>query len=91
MKVFIQLEGDCKGVYVTNKTATGFDVVELNGGNSNVKFSWQIIANRADDGDSNFSTARFPIGPNRVQSVENQSIQVNPADNTPNKPGKGVR
>jgi hypothetical protein len=34
MKVFVQLEGDCKGVYVTNKTANGFDVVELQGGTS---------------------------------------------------------
>jgi hypothetical protein len=48
LKVFIQLEGDCKGVYVTNKTQNGFDVVELQGGTSNVPFSWSIIANLAD-------------------------------------------
>ena len=39
LRVFVQLEGDCKGVYVENKTRNGFDVVELAGGNSNVKFS----------------------------------------------------
>jgi hypothetical protein len=48
LRVFIQLEGDCKGVYVINKTANGFDVKELDGGNSNVNFTWFITANRAD-------------------------------------------
>ncbi|MGJ8594196.1 MAG: hypothetical protein ACSHXF_16725 [Aquaticitalea sp.] len=49
MKVFIQLEGECNGVYVTNKTATSFEVHELNGGSSNTTFSYQIIANRANE------------------------------------------
>jgi len=49
MKVFIQLEGDCKGVYVFNKTATSFEVKELENGNSNVAFSYQIVAFRADE------------------------------------------
>ena len=49
MKVFIQLEGDCKGVYVFNKTATSFEVKELQSGNSNVTFSYQIVAFRADE------------------------------------------
>ena len=49
LRVFVQLEGDCKGVYVTNKTSTGFDVIELNGGSSNISFTWFISANRADE------------------------------------------
>lgn len=49
MKVFVQLEGDCNGVFVTNKSANGFDVKELQGGNSNVSFSWSITATRADE------------------------------------------
>jgi hypothetical protein len=48
LRVFIQLEGDCKGVYVTNKTATGFDVQELGAGTSNVAFQWQVISNVKD-------------------------------------------
>lgn len=66
MKVFIQLEGDCKGVFVTNKSANGFTVKELQGGNSNVAFSWQIVANRIDRKDSDlmsksgFQDLRFP-------------------------------
>ena len=49
MKVFIQLEGDCKGVYVSNKSATSFEVHELERGTSNVSFSYQIVANRANE------------------------------------------
>lgn len=73
LKVFIQLEGDCNGVYVTNKTASGFDVIELKGGTSNTSFSYQLIANRSDSKEANgrlvsrFADARFPIGPDRPQ------------------------
>jgi hypothetical protein len=48
LKVFVQLEGECNGVYVTNKSAEGFDVIELMNGNSNTSFSWTIIANLND-------------------------------------------
>jgi len=46
MKVFVQVEGDCNGVYVTNKTSTGFDVAELQGGGSNVPFSYRVVCKR---------------------------------------------
>ena len=67
LKVFVTLEGDCNGVYVTAKTANGFTVKELQGGKSNTPFSWQIIANRADDVDasgarlSSYQDKRFPV------------------------------
>ncbi len=49
LRVFIQPEGNCKGTYVSNKTAAGFDVTELDGGNSNISFQWSITCNRADE------------------------------------------
>jgi len=49
LKVYVTLEGDCNGVYVTNKSVNGFDVKELQGGQSNVQFSWQIVATRANE------------------------------------------
>jgi len=33
--MFIQLEGDCNRVYVSNKSSEGFDVIELQNGQSN--------------------------------------------------------
>jgi hypothetical protein len=80
MKVFIQLEGDCNGVYVTEKTKDGFKVKELQSGSSNVSFSWNLVANRADALNADGSLAskhvgvRFPVGPNRL-APEEQSLQ----------------
>ena len=48
LKVFIQLEGECNGVYVTKKSDDGFEVIELNHGNSNIPFSYNIIATMGD-------------------------------------------
>lgn len=47
MKVFIQPNDDCNGVYV-KVTQTGFDVYELNGGKSNASFTYRVVANRKD-------------------------------------------
>ncbi|WP_143065598.1 hypothetical protein [Flavobacterium urocaniciphilum] len=72
MKIFIQLEGDCNGVFVTEKSTNGFKVKELNNGKSNVSFSWNLVANRADTIDDDGTIAskhvdvRFPIGPKKL-------------------------
>ena len=75
LRVFVQLEGDCKGVYVTNKTQNGFDVVELNGGTSNVAFTWSVTANRADETRSDgfvlkYSQERFTKAPKPMEEKE---------------------
>ncbi len=45
MKVFVQLNGDSNGVYVV-KGKTGFDIIELNNGKSNVPFDYRVVAKR---------------------------------------------
>lgn len=88
LRVFIQLEGDCNGVYVTSKTSGGFDVVELSNGKSNVKFVYHIVANRADDVDANgtivsknadirFSPAPEKLVPIVHESAEKPNKQIN--------------
>ncbi|PSG90055.1 autotransporter outer membrane beta-barrel domain-containing protein [Aurantibacter aestuarii] len=77
LKVFIQLEGDCNGVFVTEKTKNGFKVKELQNGKSNTPFSWQIVASRADvykDGvlESKNVGVRLPVGPEPIK-YENPS------------------
>jgi hypothetical protein len=75
LKVFVQLEGDCNGVYVTNKSANEFTVKELQGGRSNVSFSWSIVATRADEifyndkGEARVShnNQRFPLAPKPME------------------------
>jgi hypothetical protein len=46
--VFLQAEGECKGLAVGKKTATGFAVQELAGGTSNTPFAYRIVALRRD-------------------------------------------
>ncbi|MGE5352407.1 MAG: hypothetical protein ACM3P0_10010 [Acidobacteriota bacterium] len=72
VKVFVQVEGDCNGVFVTNKTKEGFDVKELKGGRSHVTFSWHAVATRGNmlspDGKvEDFSSLRFPMGPKKPE------------------------
>ena len=45
-RVFLTPNGDCRGLYVTLKTATSFEVHELGGGTSNISFDYRIIAKR---------------------------------------------
>jgi len=81
LKVFVTLEGDCNGIYITNKSAEGFDVVELQGGSSNISFSWQIVATRANeefiqkDGSVQISdySKRFPPGSGPVDTKTEKS------------------
>ena len=73
LRVFIQLEGDCNGVYVTNKSGNGFEVKELGGGNSNVKFTYKVIGNRADryvqgQLSSKYEDLRLPEAPKEEKS-----------------------
>lgn len=75
LRVVVQVEGECHGVYVTNKTQNSFDVVELDCGTSNVPFTYHVVANRADellpDGTwSRYSTERFAAAPGPVKSTK---------------------
>jgi hypothetical protein len=88
LKVFIQLEGDCNGVYVTDKTGTGFKVKELSNGTSNVSFSWHIVANRKDDGgtisgeSSKYNDLRFPNAPKAIAPEDNNAGEAQLITNT---------
>jgi hypothetical protein len=44
--VFVTPKGDCKGLYVTNENAGGFEVHELGGGQSSTAFDYRIVARR---------------------------------------------
>jgi hypothetical protein len=44
--VFLTPGGDCRGLYVINKTAQGFEVRESGGGTSSLEFDYRIVAKR---------------------------------------------
>ena len=56
--VFLTPNGDCKGLYVNQKTANSFEVRELGNGNSSVKFDYRITALR-----KNYESVRFKEHP----------------------------
>jgi len=45
-KVFLTPNGESKGLYVTNKTATSFEVRESGGGTASIGFDYRIVAKR---------------------------------------------
>jgi len=59
LRVFIQLKGDCNGVFVHSENGEGFSVKELMNGSSNVSFFWHVVANRADEVLANGSISRY--------------------------------
>ena len=44
--VFLTPEGDCKGLFVTQKGESSFEVRELSGGTADIHFSFRIMAKR---------------------------------------------
>ena len=72
--VFIQLEGPCTGgVYVANKTATGFTVVQQDATTSNAAFSYRITGKR-----KHFENLRFATEEESKVANNNMVQQVWP-------------
>jgi hypothetical protein len=46
--VFVTPEGDCAGLYVTNRRRKSFEVRELGGGKSSIPFAYRIVGRRKD-------------------------------------------
>jgi hypothetical protein len=69
--IFLTPEGDCEGLYVTNKTAQGFDVHELRGGHSAIAFDYRIMAKRAG-----YENVRLPDLTERYQKLEQQQLKL---------------
>jgi hypothetical protein len=68
--VFLTPEGDCQGLYVRSKRGKVFEVREMQGGTSNVKFSYRIVGKRKDiKAHQRFEKVNkslmIPVGPRR--------------------------
>jgi len=73
-RVYLTPEGDCRGLYVTNKTANSFEVRELQGGVSNTGFSYRIVAKRK--GFENLRLAKIAGQTPEQMEFEQQRIQA---------------
>jgi hypothetical protein len=54
--VFLTPREDCKGLYVTNRTTSSFEVRELGGGDSDVEFDYRVVAHR-----KGYENQRLPL------------------------------
>jgi hypothetical protein len=71
--VFVTPKGDCKGLYVSNETKTGFEVRELGGGQSSVAFDYRIVAHR-----NGYETTRLPVAPLPSAKVVHTQLHEKP-------------
>jgi hypothetical protein len=84
--VFLTPNGDCKGLYVSQKSPTSFEVHELGGGTSSVAFDYRIMAKRKGfenirmaDKTKEFTThrpAKRPAGARTPNSDEFRKQQI---------------
>jgi hypothetical protein len=65
--VFLTPNGDCRGLYVANKTAAGFEVRELGGGNASIAFDYRIVAHRRGFEKVRLQDVRLPKSPKEMQ------------------------
>jgi hypothetical protein len=63
MKVFIQMDDESQPVYI-KKGITSFEVIETNGGASNAKFDYRIVAKRRGYESTRLEKAELPQFPN---------------------------
>jgi hypothetical protein len=85
-RVFPVPNGDCQGLYVTNKSANSFEVRELGGGSSNIRFDYRIAAIR-----KNYETVRFAdhtkdIDPRKMLDRMRKAKPVSTSDPVSGKP-----
>jgi hypothetical protein len=67
--VFLTPNDDCKGLYATNKTASGFEVHELGGGRSSIPFEYRIMAKRLGHEKERLARVVSPRANRRVNSA----------------------
>jgi hypothetical protein len=68
--VFLTPNGDCKGLYISQKSAASFEVRELGGGSSSVAFDYRIVARR-----SGYENVRLTDVTEKYQRMEKQEQQ----------------
>jgi len=89
-RVFLTPGGECKGLYVSQKSATSFEVRELGGGTSNIAFDYRIMAKR-----NGFENVRLADVTQKYQEIEQRQKALrergagrHPAGRLPIGPGE---
>jgi hypothetical protein len=83
--VFLTPYGDCGGLFVSNRTRTQFEVRELNGGKSSIRFSYRIVAKRKDILGKRLEKVQLPELPERARA------EIGPVPTGRNDPLRALR
>jgi hypothetical protein len=84
--VFLVPEGECTGLYVQTKDATGFTVQELQGGTSSLAFSYRIVARRKDVTAPRLAPVSLNLPPADVPELPAQPAPAVPQPSTVQTP-----
>ncbi len=87
--VFLTPNGDCKGLYVSQKSSTSFEVRELGGGQSNVRFDYRIVALRKNYEHIRLADHTHDLGPMKMP-VKSRPFRVDTKRMTPPGPLAGA-
>lgn len=80
--VFLTPNGDSKGLYVSQKTATSFEVREQGGGHSSIAFDYRVVAKR-----SGYENVRLTDVTEQYKKMEEQrELQRMPTGQHPERP-----
>jgi hypothetical protein len=74
--VFVTPYGDSRGLYIANRSATGFEVREQQGGSGNQRFSYRIVAKPKDSDGERLAEITLPQAP--APPVEPRPIWKHP-------------
>lgn len=80
-QVFLTPYGDCKGLYVTNRTANSFEVHELGGGAASLSFGYRVTALR-----KNYENVRFADHTHELDGMKPRLVRGK-ASAAPRHPG----
>jgi hypothetical protein len=78
--VFLTPNGDCKGLYVTQKSPTSFTVRELGGGASSIAFDYRIMAKRKGFEELRLVDKTAEMTPRRKRVASGRPAMPNPED-----------
>ncbi|HLH21172.1 MAG TPA: hypothetical protein VK066_01515 [Chloroflexota bacterium] len=73
-QVFPVPEGDCKGLYVTNRTPVSFEVREVQGGTSSLTFGYRVVARRKDVAGPRLERVDIPGAPQRPPAPQSPPL-----------------
>jgi hypothetical protein len=84
--VFSVPNGDCRGLYVTNKSANSFEVRELGGGASNIRFDYRTTAIRRKYETVRFADHTNGPDPRKMMEQMQKAKSASSSDPAPVKP-----